>query len=323
MKSIYCYPYISMDNEYINNLQSVWKKLGYIICQAPRDLSETLKCRPGSEDVIVLNWFEERASKSKLPVVEFIRTIIMITLLNLKFSKIITIKHNIKPHNNACTFYYRVLSLLVSYVSDETVVHRDNYSETFSYIPHPIYPKSSNLDKTRKIDFLVFGAVKKYKGIDKLLLNWPAEYSLKIIGKCDSYKIKSTILSIIKIRKLTVEWEDRFISTNELDEAIVDSKFVILPHDNNSMIVSGAFYHAASLGASILMKEGGFSNYCCSKFSFVKSYDDNALESVIETIKPSEPYKIISELKAVCGLNEIMVKWQLLLEGGTNENSGI
>ena len=56
---------------------------------------------------------------------------------------------------------------------------------------------------------------------------------------------------------------------SELDKYIRKTKFAVFPHQDNSMIVSGAFYHAITHGANIVCLPSRFASAMTRKHRFV------------------------------------------------------
>lgn len=318
--NIYCYPFHSETNDYIKNSIKIWNELGFNVFKAPRNFKEIFKINPIKKDVIILNWFEERPSKSRFPFIEFIRTIVIYLYLRCVFSKVIYVKHNIKPHNNKGILYFTIIAGLMKLTSTLNVVHRDNFKKNHKYIPHPLY-NHTLVDSKRDIDYLYFGNISKYKALDKLLRKWPKSKTLKIIGSCDSDALKEEIESIIIDNNLSVVWNSEFVPLTVLEAELKKAKFVLIPHSDNSMIVSGSFFHAASLGANVLMHKSRFSEYCNDKFSFVSIYEDD-LDSTMCRAKEVDCRVIFDELNYECGNDRLMSRWKEVLRK-ENENSSL
>ncbi|MDW2252109.1 hypothetical protein [Vibrio sp. 1569] len=264
---------------------------------------------PLQHDILVLNWFEERASNSQFPLVEFIRTVLMLLIFRFKFKKIIYVAHNVYPHSGKAIIAFKLLKKIIRYVSDKTVIHRDNVNLDSEYIPHPLYDVSPGSKHVREIDFLFFGQIKPYKGIESLLLAWPKSYKLNLLGACLEPSLKSRIDHIVSSRDLSVEWCDKFVSIEYLNEQISNAKYIVLPHSNDSMYVSGSFFHAISRGTNILMKKSEFSDYCQEKFSFVYVYEDQSLVTVIDNLIEIDSGLILNEAELECGLKAQTKYW--------------
>ena len=142
------------------------------------------------------------------------------------------------------------------------------------YRPDDILRKKSIELNAAKFEYLIFGAVKKYKGIHNILSFWPPEKSLKILGKCNSKSYRDEILSIIESRKLQVEWRDEYLSDEDLNYEISRAHFVVISHLDNTMISSGTFYHAVSFGCNIISLRSSFSIQKKKEHEFVHLLTD-------------------------------------------------
>jgi hypothetical protein len=215
------------------------------------------------------------------------------------FKKIVWIRHNFRPHNHDNLKRYKFMCFFLNKISNLKITHRPIIG--YGYLPHPTYPNHTPLTSNakREIDYLYFGAIKRYKGIPNLLLNWPKDKKLFIRGACEDNFLDEEILSIVKKRNLVVDYKNVFLTKSELDTLLLKTKVVVLPHLDNSMIVSGAFYHAASFGANIMLRNSDFYKYLTEKFSFVHNLDDFSGK----IIKPSE---VVRELDLECGDKSVL-----------------
>jgi len=192
---------------------------------------------------------------------------------------VIWVRHNFKPHNakgsrkryNFILFLYKTLGI--------TEVSLEDYYSTPS-LTHPLYISNQEIQKKidepsndkLKYDVIFFGTIKRYKNLHNLLQDWPASIEIKIAGRCADTEYKAELLEIIKYRKLNVIWEEKFLSDEELNELLEQSRFVLLPHADETMISSGTFYHAISYGCNILVTESKFGLQKSSEHGFVHIY---------------------------------------------------
>src|SRR5690606_3913275 len=111
---------------------------------------------------------------------------------------------------------------------------------------------SGSAPEQRSIDYLFFGTIKPYKQVEELLEYWPAGRTLNILGYCADQHYSSYLNGIILRRKLAVNWQNEYVDEQELNYALAHTRYVIMPHEDDSMISSGTFYHAASYGTNFL-----------------------------------------------------------------------
>lgn len=280
---IYCYPPKSKKNQYIHCHYRIWEQAGFEVEPAPVYLRGAIKAlSPRRKPYLVLNWYEDEISYSKSPVFDFFRFTAMLFVFRLAFKKIVWVKHNFCGHDNGRSDLRRCMEWMLRFFSVRQVAHRP--LNGFTYIPHPLYPKDDSLEAERSIPFLYFGVVKKYKGLDKLLNAWPENQTLVMVGAAPNQDLKRALLKIIEQRGLQVEWRDEFIETQELDQLLSRAKFVIIPHVENSMIVSGAAYHAFTYGAQVLVRQSDFAEYLEKTVKSVKVFSLEGLPEQLNTL---------------------------------------
>ena len=210
----------------------------------------------------------------------FVKTLFLLLLIKLKFKKIVWVRHNLRPHSEYSVLTYRILLRLLQIFSDATVTHRPVSEFKSYYIPHPLYDVSGvKQNDERDIPFFWFGAVKRYKGLTDLLKSWPNDVPLIVAGKCNDAELEKEISDLIRNRDLLVSWENKFLEYSELCEYISRARIVVMSHSEDSMIVSGVFYHAVSLGASVLMRRCRFYDEYLHEYQFVTSYENKDLSS--------------------------------------------
>ena len=301
-REIYCYPKESKKNLYISRHKAIWESLGYSVLFFPHKLSSLFKITLTKRDVAVLNWFEDRIGNGLSGWLRFIKTFLMLVLIRLSFRKLIWVRHNLKPHKPHSRILYKFILWMLKKLSDKQVIHRPvSQIKGAIVVPHPLYTNNFENEKVDKeIDFLFFGLIKPYKGLDSLLQVWPKDIKINIIGKCEDKKFEQNILNIINERELDVDLKLEFLDIDELNEIISKTKFVILPHQENSMIVSGTFYHAISMGAKALVLRTDFYyqylakfESLCIPFSFVTIVED--IKSAVNDCSSKKPQEEIRE----------------------------
>lgn len=272
--NVYYSPFSSTENKYLQHFIEILQKKYNVVKLAAIENTIALIISPEKKDVVVLNWYEDHASSTN--IFKFTLYCCHLIILRIIFSKMIWVRHNFKPHRHTNIKRYKFMCFLLGLFCNSKVTHRP-YKD-YSYIPHPPYRHSEHLNKLddRDIDNLVFGQIKKYKGIEELLKKWPKNEKLMIVGACNDETLDKNIKTIIQVRKLKVDYINEFISERKLNNLILRSKKVILPHLDETMIVSGAFYHAASFGANIASSPGGFYDYLSSFFNFIFLIDDHS-----------------------------------------------
>jgi len=306
LTKIFYFPENAGRNKYITNSINIWKKCGYHVM--PLNMAFNYVFEPNK--TVILNWLEDVPSSAKNKFLVMLKCLFTIIFCAVFFKKIIYVKHNFEPHNCeqiSSKLYFYFLSKMLELFATSIVTHRPCENLETKYINHPMYklPENYHATATRDIEFSWVGKIMKYKGLDTLLLTWPKNRNLIISGKCDDADYAVLLNNIIKDRRLHVEWNNVDLSDLDLERLLLKTKYLILSHVQNSVIVSGMFYHAASLGCNILLSSGDFSNFCAKNFSFA-----NFLESELRFV---EHDLVIQEMKNKCSDNVLAEQWRLLL----------
>lgn len=316
-QKIYCYPDSSEENKYIFLQEKIWSNLGFDVVSWRKLFmlkNLTLRC----SNTIILNWFEDRLGYTKRnAVIEFFICLLLLLFFSFYCKKVVWVRHNYKPHNiqhkKINFFMYKLLVNLLYRLSDKVISHapvHDRFKTTV--IPHPLYNQDfSVLNKIKRdVDYLYFGTIKEYKSLDKLLLKWPVDKKLTLLGKSESDDLTNKILSIIRDRNLDVIWMNQFLSIDELEDNILKAKFVIIPHMDDSMIVSGAFFHAISFGANVWLANNKFSKNLANKHEFVKVF--NSSEEINSEQKIND-YDVLSDAMLSYGDEVLYKSWHEIL----------
>lgn len=311
---VYCYPYVWDTNEYTKSQMRLWRKLGV---QTKSIDYRILKVLPllsvRRKECAVLNWFEDRINHARFPWLEVIRSLLVLLVIRLSFRRIVWVKHNFQGHDNPRKHLRNFIEFVMGKVSTFKLAHRP--LNGFEYIPHPTYDISSLAECERDIPYIYFGVVKPYKGLYELLEKWPIGTPLLIAGKSQSKSLTQQLKQLIADRGLDVEWRNYFIPNEELSGLLVRSQCLVVPHKEDSMIVSGAPFFAMGCGANILVRNGGFGEYLQSCFDGVTLFDMSSLASTLNSRDAVSPKQVRRQLYAVCGDDVLVGYWKRYLEG--------
>ncbi|NCO72198.1 MULTISPECIES: hypothetical protein [Shewanella] len=304
MTKLFYFPENAGRNKYILNSVRVWEKCGYHVLP----LNNILSYLFSSNKVVVFNWLEDAPSIARFPLISTLKCLSAVLFCFFICDKIIYVKHNIAPHNSRSFFsrlYFRLISFILTKLSDDIVTHRPLAHIDSKFINHPLYNNQKNIETIRDIEFSWVGKVMSYKGLDKLLMTWPIDRYLVISGKCDDNEYSILIRSIIQNRSLNVNWIDSELSDNELESILLRTKYLVLSHIDNTMIVSGMFYHAATFGCNILLSDGYFADFSINEFSFA-----NSVDSDLVYVNPDE---VIYEINETCSDDSLASKWRQVI----------
>ncbi|MBN24193.1 MAG: hypothetical protein CL578_03970 [Alteromonadaceae bacterium] len=318
----YLYPARSK-NMFLELNKIALKKLGFSVEKIEMSFIYELP-RFNNERIVVLNWVEDRVYDRgvKRFLQAFVSHALLIAYSKLFAKQVIWIRHNFRPHagskNNR---RYKLLCHLYRWLNIAPVPLEEYFSSPS--LVHPLYRTDQAIqddishstlnDRELNIPVLFFGAVKKYKNLDKTLDTWPISVPLKIAGYCDDSRYRDLLETKILKRGLSVEWINRFLSSEELDELLKRTMYVLLPHAENTMISSGSFYHAIGEGCNILTNSSQFGQFKQLQHEFVTLYDGNTitLDSLTKNYKPRT--KVMAEALDFYGENKVVDAWQNIL----------
>ncbi|MFC3120824.1 hypothetical protein [Agaribacter flavus] len=284
---IVCYPRVNNTNQYIDLNTRIWKGCGFSVEQTDLLLSEIRHVLTiDKQSVLILNWFEDRVSYRSSALLEIIKSTFILIVCRFKFRKIIWVRHNLNPHSGKAFRWFSLLRKLLSSFSDAVVAHRPTQQLDIEYIPHPLYlPKAVLVSRaSATAPFLIVGVVKKYKGIVELLSVWPANLTIRVVGKCSDSDLEKEIHTVIQSRKLNCTFVNAFLSAEELEREIKSAKFVVLPHADNSMLVTGVYFHAISLGVPCLISKGDFGHYIKSEIGDTPLFSRTTIANDLELL---------------------------------------
>jgi len=273
-------------------------------------------CFSRRSNVAVLNFYEDRTSYHKArPNRTLIQNVAFLLFLRLTCQKIIWVRHNIWPHDLPRKYLRQdILLLLMRSLATTTVTHRQVHGLQARVAPHPLYFEGDLPETLRDIEFLFFGTIKRYKGLDALLQAWPKEYRLILAGAVSDPELFAELKRQAKARGLDVEFVGRFLSDSELDALLLRTKFVVLPHREDAMIVAGTFYHAASLGCNVLTNRSDFSKYLQEQFTFVNVFDALDIGEVVPRLAYVEAQSVVQEVRMTNGSARCRDAWKPILE---------
>ena len=287
-KNVCIFPSFQGDNEYLLNLSFILKNnftdVNFVALSPKTMLKMLLKGQRA--DVLILNWLEDYPCLKKSiwgEARETLRVVVGMIIANLYYRKIIWVRHNYKPHLEHSKLCYRILCSTIRLFSNDIVTHRGVQEFKSQVIYHPLY-KKTKANTVAPFDYLIFGNIKPYKNIPLILQNWDPKRELKLIGKCKSVELNNEITALIKDRLPKVIYENRFMEVEELNGLLSSVTFVILAHEEASMIVSGTFYHAISHGANVVLKDSQYARSVKSEFPLVHLVEDfggDALSSLV------------------------------------------
>lgn len=313
--TIHLYPPDGESMPYVRAHMRIWSQLGYNV--VPAMSSNTV---PRSARVAVLNWYEDWMLANDRPkFISLSWALFNLLRLRLRCARLVWVRHNITPHDPRAAGRTRtILMRVLSGLADAKVAHRDAFDDGTVFVPHPLLTEPPVRPCSRRdIPFLWFGAVKPYKGLARLLGEWPADQPLRICGACKDTALERSLRQIIQRRQLSVQWENRTLSDTELDALLDRTVYLVIAHDDQTMIVSGTFYLAAGRGANILARDSGFARHLTERHRFVTIYRDGRLRATLLTLAPQAPDSICREAVDCYGDAVQSKAWARVLQPST------
>lgn len=293
MKNIIITPYSVTNNEYITIHKKLFLKMGYTTSNI--NLNNIFSRK---NNTFICNWLEDYLRGGGINLlINALKFCIVCLYGKLAAKKFIWVRHNLKPHNDFRNDYVYNMGLYILHKIADVVVYHGQYkiNESYRYIPHPLYMEEQLDSQIQKsIDFAFYGKIARYKGLVDLLNNWPVHLKLFIRGSCDDLKLQQEISKVISERGLeqVVNLKYGYIEHDELNTMMYHTKYLILPHDDKSMIVSGAFYHGISYGANIIAKESSFSKSMAKRYPFCTTYDNDNLQNILSSLQYIDPQEV-------------------------------
>lgn len=322
---LFLYP-IEHSNGFISRTKGVFSQLGYSVAPL-KQLFRIGNITRRKHNAVVLNWYEDQPYRRGLHGIKrwvFIAGFfISLITMRLFSANIIWLRHNFKPHNaSGPTLLFNCITGLMQRVSHRTVTLEATDAIDASLVKHPLYQSDDQLaeffqqtvNRPRIIDYLYFGAIKPYKRLDALLEVWPSAQRLRIMGYCSQADYTQKIQQIIAQRGLSVEWENAFVEQSLLEEAVANTRFVIIPHDDGAMISSGTFYMALSLGANVLCFDSHFARTKAKEFSFVQILDKQDLGSQLAQLNYTSAGLVVEQAVRHYGDRAVKESWRDVLD---------
>ena len=317
LDKVYYYPNAPKQNLYVARNIEILRSVGFETRYVPNSKLSLLKSDTKNA-VLILNWFEDRLGYENNQMASFLKSIVWLLIFQFKFKKILWVIHNRKPHGNYNRFLYAILVKWLSRIADSKITHRNVESVNSSIIEHPLY--SIDFDPapvSQSNTFLIFGVVKRYKGIERLLKQWDPDTPLVIAGACNDAELTEEINTTICTRQLNVRWENRFLDYEELCELISKSKVVLLPHIDNSMIVSGGFYHAMTCGANIVTTNHDLYRSFKDKLPFIFYVELSSLKDELKTINFIDKKTVLEISQTYFHDKKIGEQWKSVITSST------
>jgi glycosyltransferase involved in cell wall biosynthesis len=304
MAAIFLYPkidrVIGSPNPYVFNFQTALSEKHHVVnANAPNRGILSFFIFFFSTELFILNWAETIPEK-KLGAVQKILFKFFIQIKKLFGKKILWILHNKGSHHRGTNPITREMFDLLMLHSDFIITHAEagkdfvssEYSSFLSkvhVIPHPITQKLGEYKiAEKKYDFLIWGSIFRYKGIDRFLSYLKTSPLLTnakvlIIGKCADKEYKNEILSGLTPN---TRYKDELLSLEEIAAYAAESRFTLFTYKSQTVISSGSLIDSIRMGTIILGPEhGAFKDL--KGYAFMHTYNEFAeIPEILSSVDP-------------------------------------
>jgi hypothetical protein len=202
----------------------------------------------GKSDIFYFNWLENISKPKALVFAAFTK------LAKALGKKIVWTHHNVHSHYTRGQKSQFLIEFLIKNV-DHIVIHtKESYNilgcsksdPRVHYFFHPFFSGVSEISSgnvSPKYDLLIWGNVRRSKGVDQFLdylkkTNKLNRYRILIIGKFESDEYFSEIQASFQSNSIIIRNE--FVSSSDLDQLHQQARYVFFPYTGSSVLNSGA-----------------------------------------------------------------------------------
>lgn len=302
MKTAYVSPFTNETNEYITQVKAALAAHGVSVLP----FSFKTLTSPGvaglfdRDNVVLVHWLESRAftegrTGARVHIFGLLQVLFYLIVLAVMRARFVYFVHDHAVHD--LTGWRRRLSVhlirCLCRLADARVVHDPSHCDTYAavYLPHPLYRDRDlagpALPVSRHNVFRVgaLGAVRPYKRIEHMVACWPAGPELVVRGRCDpAYEAEIREAMAQRGGEAKIDFQPGFLSREAFDQCMESLDALILPHANDSMLVSGAFFEAIGAVPFIIARETPFTRWASQHFCGVLTFktDPEMIERVRE-----------------------------------------
>ncbi|WP_438864519.1 hypothetical protein [Neptunicella sp.] len=203
-------------------------------------------------------------------------------------------QHTMQKRQTPRPLSHRINCFLLHHLASEVVCMEPTDFAT-AIVPHPLYRSDHQLQdaistaipfqaEQPPLEYVFFGTIKPYKRLDELLEHWPLGVPLTIMGYCSEPEHVTQLKCIIQRRGLWVNWTNEYVDEQELNQTLAHCRYVVMPHEDDSMISSGTFYHAASYGTNFICFNSKFARHKAQQHHFVHIVDKTGLPQQLSRV---------------------------------------
>lgn len=312
----YIYPYTAREgvikNPYINNFMNAFEgRIEFVNRNSTSafGLFDILKYIH-KIDIFFLNWPEDILEK-RGGILQMFFYVFLIHYLKFIKVKVFLTFHNKESHIKNKTWLKNFIRNFTARKSDYIIAHaREGVSmverlfkpgnPNIRFFHHPVLPAINLMIPDRKkYDILIWGTVTPYKGIDQFLKFIQDEkldhLKILIAGKISGKAYRSKILSY---RSQQIEIMDIFISVQQLEDLIAQSRAVLFTYLEYSILSSGALMDTLRYAPLVIGPNYGAFKDLYDE-GLIRVYDDYAhLKTLLNDLDTQPDRKRIEEFIA-------------------------
>ncbi|QDH80804.1 glycosyltransferase [Echinicola soli] len=315
MRSVYVFPMrrredLEKKSPYINHLTKYLSERFKVINYGRKPKLGVMDIFFNSRkaDIFMFNWAENKTG------IQGWVLWLSIHWLKLNSKKIVWTHHNVHPHK-ANSFVCRLLMDTIKDKSDKIIIHTQESKKHFTsreigkmlYFFHPLFDRDplflEDQDVPKTTDILVWGRVRKSKGVDDFLQFMKErklfeKYRVRVVGKFEEGTFPGYLREYSHDNLLL---EDRFVTEEELNALHREAKFVFFPYTGSSVLNSGALISSIPRMTPIIgPRVGAFKELSDRKLIF--SYDVmDDLENYLESAQAVSPEENKAKVRAFFG----------------------
>lgn len=214
-------------------------------------------------DVIIIQWVDLIPYK-RLGKIQFIFFLLLTKLANLMHKKIVWVLHNKHAHNGDSKLVNYGMKFMAKYASsvmthsEEGVRFFDGlypkYKGKCFYIPHPVYTTKIFPPQNAKWDYIIWGAINRRKSVFEFLRYAVGDQILRskkilICGRCSDKEYDREIRSLVNPN---ITYINKFMSDEELESYISESRFILFTYNPSSVLSSGALIYSLNFCKPII-----------------------------------------------------------------------
>lgn len=294
MKTAYVSPFINETNEYITQVKAALAANGVSVLPFSFKTltSPSVAGLFRRDNVVLVHWLESRAftegrTGARIHIFGLLQVLFYLIVLALMRARFVYFVHDHAVHD--LTGWRRRLSVhlirCLCGLADARVVHDPSQCDTYAalYLPHPLYrdrvltgqPSHASRHDVFRVGAL--GAVRPYKRIEHMVACWPAGPELVVRGRCDPAYEAEIRAAIARCGgDCKIDFQTGFLSREAFDQCMTSLDALILPHANDSMLVSGAFFEAIGAVPFIIARETPFTRWASQHFSGVLTFKNES-----------------------------------------------